>query len=598
MPSHVVACPQCNASLRSSRPFPADKQVRCPQCGNHFVAAAPSRPSYLQSAVPPPPLLIRPPTRDRTPAIALAVVGALVLIGAGIGGTVYFMRPKAGPAPVKDETKDLKETREPKDTAADERLKKSEEENRKLAEQLAALKEREKKQEFQRLMDKGKEALEAQRYADAVAAFGEALKRYPDDADAKNALIKAQSSLVAAGKSDEDRKKKQEDYNRIMADAAKALDDKQYAAAVRLYDAALMVLPNDGAAAKARAEVLALLDKDEKEQQKLKEFKFHIDNGNAAMVRQDYATALAAFIAAEKVLPGNPEAIKLKNAAQDRLAAAQAQAMRAAQAQVEIAKGRDALRERRFDDAVAAFKKALDLMPDNPEATKGVADATAALNKAKVDYAQLITQGDNAMQARNFQAALTSYQAAAALFPNDPAAQRGIAAAQQALATVVVVPPVDNTVTLRNLLAQGQLAMVERRYADAATAFNAALAISPTDPVALAGLAEIKRIADRKALRVIEIANLFNGADQALKARQFSTAIKGYRDVLALDPDNVRAIEGLREARYQKAILEGQQALAANRFADAVAFFDLALHEKPGDPLATNQRRFAKSKIK
>src|SRR5260370_19578983 len=306
MSSHVIACPQCKAALRSSRPFPADKQVRCPQCGSHFVAAFPALPSYLQSAVSPQPPLVIPPARDRGPAIALAAVGALVLLGAGMAAAVYIRRPKADPAPgLNDEPKDPKE-KEPKDTADDLRLKKSEEENKKLADKLAALEEEKKKQEFKRLMDKGNEALDAKRYEDAATAFGDALKLCPDDADARNALIKAQSSAVAAGKTDEDRKKQQEDYNRIMADAAKAMGDKQYAAAVRLYDAALMVLPNDGPAAKARADALAMLDKDDKQQQLLAQFNFHMKNGNGAMLRQDYAMALQAFNVALTLLPDNP----------------------------------------------------------------------------------------------------------------------------------------------------------------------------------------------------------------------------------------------------------------------------------------------------
>src|SRR5260370_29175679 len=208
--------------------------------------------------------------------------------------------------------------------------------------------------------------------------------------------------------------------------------------------------------------------------------------------------ALQAFNVALTLLPDNPEAKKGAQAAQDRLAAAKALGDKRAESQVQLAKGRDAMREKRFDDALAAFKKALDLMPDDPEATRGVADATAARNKAKADYAQLMAQGDTLMQARNFQGALTSYQAAAALFPNDPAAQRSVAAAQQAVGTIVVGPPVDNLAALRNFLAQGQLAMIDRRFVDPDIAFNASLAISPSDPVAITRMAEIQRISDRR----------------------------------------------------------------------------------------------------
>jgi tetratricopeptide (TPR) repeat protein len=140
---------------------------------------------------------------------------------------------------------------------------------------------------------------------------------------------------------------------------------------------------------------------------------------------------------------------------------------------------------------------------------------------------------------------------------------------------------------LQALLAQGQAALALGNLAAATVAFNAALAISPNDPTALTGLAEIKRISDRRAARLLEINRLLGIATQAMRAQQFSDAIKAYRDVLALDSDNVPAIEGLREARYQKAMHDGQQANLAKKYKDAVRFYEEALREKPGDPAAT-----------
>jgi tetratricopeptide (TPR) repeat protein len=513
--------------------------------------------------------------------IALAAVGALILVGAGIAAAVYFMRPRPEPQRIAKE-----EPKAPKDPAADERLKKSEEENKRLEQKLAALEEEKKKEEFKRHMDRGNEAYEAKRYDEAVAAYADALKLY-DDADAKNALIKAQSSAVAATKLEEDRKKQREDYNRLMADGAKFVEAKAYAKAFEAFQAALIVVPNDGAAAKALKEVEGFLSEEEKQRQKLALFDFHMKNANAAMVRQDYATALQAFNVALTIVPDNPDAKKGMQAAQDRLAAAQAQATRTAQAQAEIAKGRDALRERRFDDAVAAFQKALQLMPDDRDATKGLADATALRNKAKVDYAQLMTQGDTLMQAQRFAEALASYHAALQAVPNDPKAQAGVLAANQGLAAAAAAAQ-NAPAMLQAYLAQGQAALAFGRLTDAANAFRAALAISPNYPIALAGLAEVQRLVERRAARLVEITNLFKIGDQALQARQFSTAIKAYKDILQLDPDNLKAIENLREARYQKAMAEGQQLLLAKKFAEAARHFEEALREKPGDFLATN----------
>ncbi len=160
MSTQAVSCPRCKAALRSSRPFPIDKQVRCPQCGTEFIAANSTLPSYLQDSLSPPPLpLPESASRDRTPVIVLAGVAALVLVGGGVTAGLLMHKKTEPPAVVKDEPK------EPKDkNGDDERNKKLEEENRKLKEQLAANEEKEKlekkRKDFERLMEKGKKALE------------------------------------------------------------------------------------------------------------------------------------------------------------------------------------------------------------------------------------------------------------------------------------------------------------------------------------------------------------------------------------------------------------------------------------------------------
>ena len=79
-----------------------------------------------------------------------------------------------------------------------------------------------------------------------------------------------------------------------------------------------------------------------------------------------------------------------------------------------------------------------------------------------------------------------------------------------------------------------------------------------------------------------------------LVAGRFSDAIKGYNDVLRLDSDNLVALQGLRDARYGKAMFDGRQALQTKKFTDAIGFFEFALQQKPGDFQATNFLQAAK----
>src|SRR5689334_12217709 len=139
MSPHSLACPQCHAALRSSKPFPAAKQVRCPQCGAHFVAG--SVPTASAG-------------RSRTMPIIFACAAGLILGAAAIGGVALALRKDPSPPVAKEEPK----------THVDEESRKQldaeREKTRQLEERLRAVedqkKQDEKRKEFAGLMQKGK----------------------------------------------------------------------------------------------------------------------------------------------------------------------------------------------------------------------------------------------------------------------------------------------------------------------------------------------------------------------------------------------------------------------------------------------------------
>lgn len=48
---HEYTCPECQSVLKSSKPAPEGKKIRCRECGHAFVpGAAPPKPSYVEEA--------------------------------------------------------------------------------------------------------------------------------------------------------------------------------------------------------------------------------------------------------------------------------------------------------------------------------------------------------------------------------------------------------------------------------------------------------------------------------------------------------------------------------------------------------------------
>ncbi len=184
------------------------------------------------------------------------------------------------------------------------RLREAEEEKKKLAERLAALEERERKKEHEEKEDeeagggaaaeeKARRRLDGKHYEDAIAAYGEATKLIPDDAAAIKGLILAQTSATTANENDDKRKKVDDDYNKLMADGMKAKRTSGMPTRSCRSSRRLLVKPNDGDASKALIEVRDFLG-----------FQFFMDQGEAAMVKQDYAAAPDFFTQAAGPIAG------------------------------------------------------------------------------------------------------------------------------------------------------------------------------------------------------------------------------------------------------------------------------------------------------
>lgn len=201
---------------------------------------------------------------------------------------------------------------------------------------------------YQKWIQQGRLALDAQRYDDAIAAFGQAQKVVPGDKAAgdflKDAQLKkqaAQDASAAQAKKKEEAdaaQKRLEQYNALLASAQKAWQARQY-------DEALKVLAQAEKLSPGNKLTQALLMQVQRAQAEEK---------NAA----DLAKKQAAQKAAE-------ELAKRK------------------QFDAYLAVGRGALQAKKFDDAKKYFAAALTLFPNDKEARLGLEQATRLLEDSK-----------------------------------------------------------------------------------------------------------------------------------------------------------------------------------------------------------------------
>jgi tetratricopeptide (TPR) repeat protein len=287
-----------------------------------------------------------------------------------------------------------------------------------------------------------------------------------------------------------------------------------------------------------------------------------------------YAVAVGYFVAAQIVIPNDPAAVKGQKDAEQKLADAKT----TDDFNRIVDNAKTALNNKKYDEAIGGALAALRLMPGDAGATKLLDDAKKARDAAKADYDRVMAAAATARAAGRYEEAQGLYARALQIVPGNTAALKG----QQDIQNQF-----DAQVAYMRFMATGAQALAANRYADAASAFSEALRLAPNDPDAMRGLAAaqaaLARIADYQKFMTI--------GNAALTKKAYSDAVVAFRDALIALPDDPLAIAGLHQAKYLRAMTEGEKAMLAipKKFNEAIASFEEALKEMPGDKAAKEQ---------
>ena len=393
-----------------------------------------------------------------------------------------------------------------------------------------------KRDSFKRLLASGKANLAAKRYEAASLALGEALKLFPNDRDAKEALAEANAKAAAEGPADVNSQQRAAKYQGLMSDGRRFLAAKQYDKALQAFHDAQTLMKVDKAAEEFATETLRLKSISET----LARFRKAISSGKLD-------EAAAAYQAAAAIDAKHPDVIKALaelRAAQDAAQAAKSAAAQAEQKKKDFAKflsqARASFQAKRLDDAAKSIASAVALFPNDKDAQalRGQIDQArreaAASAQKRQQFNQYIQQGRAAMGGEKFADALKAFESARALFPNDPDALKGLADANKALDAPK--PAGKPPLYARQM---DQAAALERagRYDQALAAYQAALRIVPNDADA-----------DKKS----DFCQFMVEGDKAMKSRKFADARAAFENALKLFPDDFNAKSALQRAKMAK----------------------------------------------
>lgn len=343
-----------------------------------------------------------------------------------------------------------------------------------------------RKKEIDRLLADGREAMKVKKYEIAIRAFEDARLLDVSNKDVRDALDEARN----AQDKDKGDKKRKDDYEAHLAAAKAALKAEDFVGAAREAQAALRLMPDDVEAGKIVQAADAKLDnlKDVKKRQaafdrlidqarKARDaarfndatqavdaaLRLFPDDREAKRLSVDVKTALTRARADNAKLLGDAEAeLRLGNLAEAKALAANAvknwaedakaeallrqidrltvnngggndqEAMRQAYVRA-VQLGQAAMLAERYADAVIAYGKAVELLPNDLVSARELEKARRLLKRQqerKIEYDRQMQIGTQALQRNQFARAVDAFEEALRAFPNDPTARLNLSKAR------------------------------------------------------------------------------------------------------------------------------------------------------------------------
>ena len=426
----------------------------------------------------------------------------------------------------------------------------------KLDKTLQRIREESKKEEqFFEYIDIADELYANNELEKALAEYDKALKIFPKDEYALGKKSEINTIL-------KDEKDKLDSFNEMVTLADRLLKEEKYAEAVMQYESALQLYPNNSAVKEKYQEARGKKDAYDS---KVSEFERLTAQGQEFTLRKKYAEAIAVYEQALLIFPNEKEI-------SDKIGELQRTKNTADSYNNKINEADAFYEDRSYDEAKAAYQAALTVIPDDSYALGMIARIDEIVNsseylkiqndKAKLDsnFASFIAKGETAEAQKNYEQALSYYNKALELKPNNAEA---LAKKQNA----------ENMI----LYAEQQRKEQERQAA-----------------------------AEAEKQRKAQIQNLISTGNQQITDKKYADAENTFNQLLALDPNNATATEKLgviagfyeeiqrqKQENYNNAMAEGRYAMDSWNYAEAIRQDNIALSFKPDDEAATQQLTLA-----
>ncbi len=426
--------------------------------------------------------------------------------------------------------------------------------HQKMAEQKAAAEVlAAKEQAYKDAIAKADGLMNGKEFENALAGYQEALELKPSDVYAKTQIQETQKAIANLNA-----------YNEFVAAGDRALNKEEYSAAKTAYEKALGLFSNEAYPKEKIGEIegkLAAIEAEKNAADKLiTDYQAAVKEGDQAMRARDLAAAKRAFEKAQGLqpaeeYPGKQIAIIDKTLA-DEAAEAATLAAKTEQYKDLIAKADAHRDEARYNQAITAYQEASELMPEEVYPKNEIKAARNSIN-AMANYDQLLATGDQALKAEDLSSARAAFEAALSIKPGDAYATGKMKEITDRMA--VLAAEKDREAKLENdyqtAIKEGDAYFKSEDFNAAKTAFEKAGGLKPDAPYPAERLRKIEQfLKDAAAARLLEEQNnakyqeWIATADALFNNREMTAAISAYKEALAVIPGKTYPKDQIKKA--------------------------------------------------
>lgn len=453
--------------------------------------------------------------------------------------------------------------------------------NAKLAEIQA---ENERNKELNDLLALGSTNFNAQQYDDAKDAYNKVLKLDKANAEALQQLekIDAIQDQMAADKD------KKENFDKLVAKANADFEEKDYQDAIKGYEAALVVFPEDGFAQQrltdSKAALAAMMAAENLE----REYKSLMDQGEDAMKNEQYAQSKKFY---QDALLLKPEDALAKSKVEDidnKLALIAQNQSKEENYKSAMDLGAQYFEQSDLLSAKEQYQKALEIFPERKEASSQIEKIDSQLlaqqkqRELEDSYAVAVRDGESYLTAEDYVLAKENFEKASALKPNEQLPKDKLAEIQSKLDIIAANKAKQEE--FDGYIKQADMQHADLNYAEALSFYEKANELIPGQTGVAEKIATVKAemaSAQEKAKMEADFNNFIVAGDSLYNAKLYDEAITQYDKAKGLKPDElyprsqINKIAGIKaeierqkqiDADYQMAITQGDEALKEEKW--------------------------------